>query len=57
MDKTNTQRKVDAARIRIGILQGLRKSGAGHIGGSMSMAELMAVLYGGEMNVRPNQPQ
>ena len=48
--------KIQAARIRIGILKGLRKAGAGHIGGSMSMADLMAVLYGGVMNVRPKEP-
>ena len=29
----------------------------GHVGGSMSMAELMAVLYGESMNVNPQNPQ
>ncbi|MCD8352012.1 MAG: transketolase [Planctomycetaceae bacterium] len=57
MYKTDIELKIDADRIRIGILKGLRKCGAGHIGGSMSMAELMAVLYGGVMNIRPEQPQ
>ncbi|MCC8167127.1 MAG: transketolase [Planctomycetes bacterium] len=56
MYKNEMELKIDAARIRIGILKGLRKSGAGHIGGSMSMADLMAVLYGGIMRVRPEQP-
>lgn len=56
MYKTDRELKIDANRIRIGVLKGLRKSGAGHIGGSMSMAELMAVLYGGIMRVRPEQP-
>lgn len=56
MYKTDKELKLDAARIRIGILKGLRKAGAGHVGGSMSMAELMAVLYGGVMRVRPDQP-
>lgn len=56
MYKNDTELKIDAARIRIGVLKGLRKSGAGHVGGSMSMAELMAVLYGGAMRVRPEQP-
>lgn len=56
MYKTDLELKIDAARIRIGILKGLRKSRAGHVGGSMSMAELMAVLYGGIMRVRPEQP-
>lgn len=56
MSKSNAELEVDAARIRIGVLKGLRKVGAGHIGGSMSMADLMAVLYGGAMNVKPEQP-
>lgn len=57
MQKNDVDLKIDAARIRIGILEGLRKSGAGHVGGSMSMADLMAVLYGGVMRVRPNDPR
>lgn len=56
MFKTDTELKIDAARIRIGILKGLRRVGAGHVGGSMSMAELMAVLYGGVMRVSPEHP-
>ncbi len=56
MNKTDRELRMDADRIRIGVLKGLRKSGAGHIGGSMSMAELLAVLYGGVMRVRPDQP-
>lgn len=54
--KSKTDLEIDAARIRIGVLKGLRKAGAGHIGGSMSMAELLAVLYGGVMRVRPEEP-
>ncbi len=56
MEKSDLELQVDAARIRIGILKGLRASGAGHVGGSMSMADLMAVLYGGVMRFRPDQP-
>ncbi len=51
-----TQLKADAVRVRMGILRGLKKYGVGHLGGSMSMADLMAVLYGGVMNVRPEEP-
>ncbi|MDR1043251.1 MAG: transketolase [Clostridiales Family XIII bacterium] len=46
----------DAANIRKGILYGLKGVGAGHIGGSMSMVEIMAALYGGLMNVDPADP-
>lgn len=46
-----------AAQIRLATLRGLHKLGAGHIGGSMSMADLMSVLYGGVMNVNPENPR
>lgn len=29
----------------------------GHVGGSLSLAEVLAVLYGGEMNVDPSDPK
>ncbi|MHB1315441.1 MAG: transketolase [Christensenellales bacterium] len=46
-----------AAQIRIEILKQIAGIGMGHVGGSMDMAELMAVLYGGEMNVDPKNTQ
>lgn len=46
-----------AAKIRVATLKGISKIGAGHVGGSMSMAELMAVLYGDVMNVDPKNPK
>lgn len=46
-----------AAQIRITILMGLRELGFGHVGGSMSMVELMAALYGECMNIDPKNPQ
>ena len=45
-----------AANIRITILKGLRELGFGHVGGSMSMVELMAALYGECMNIDPTNP-
>lgn len=45
-----------AAQIRITALRGLGAVGAGHVGGTMSMCDLMAVLYGGEMNIDPHNP-
>ena len=45
-----------AAEIRIGILEQLRAKGVGHAGGTMSAAELLAVLYGREMRVRAEEP-
>ena len=56
-DKKETQMlQAFAAEIRIGILEQLRAKGVGHAGGSMSVAELIAVLYGKEMHFRPEQP-
>lgn len=55
MNETVTQ-QIFAAKIRMTTLRGLRKIGAGHIGGAMSMADLMAVLYSGVMRVDPQEP-
>lgn len=57
MTKQIRELKIDAANIRIGILDALEKVSAGHIGGSMSMADLMAVLYGGVMKVDSQNPK
>ncbi|HWQ80339.1 MAG TPA: transketolase [Anaerovoracaceae bacterium] len=45
-----------ATNIRITMLKGLRELGFGHVGGSMSIAELMAALYGECMNIDPKNP-
>lgn len=45
-----------AWRIRRGIIEELASKGGGHIGGTLDLAELFAVLYGGIMNVRPEEP-
>ena len=46
-----------AAEIRLYILKQLTHLGFGHAGGSLSIADLVAVLYNGEMNVDPRAPQ
>ncbi len=46
-----------AARIRKAALRAMRNAGAGHVGGSMSMADLMAVLYGDVMKIDPKNPK
>ncbi len=51
------QLKILACKIRMETIRALGKVGAGHIGGAMSMADLMAVLYGGVMRVDPEQPR
>jgi len=42
--------------IRIAILEQLKSRGFGHAGGSLSSAELMAVLYGDQMRIDPKNP-
>ncbi len=45
-----------ALEIRIGIVETIKSLGSGHIGGSLSVADLLAVLYGGEMRIDPQNP-
>ncbi|MDR0812615.1 MAG: transketolase [Oscillospiraceae bacterium] len=45
-----------AGKIRVGVIEQLRAFGQGHIGGAMSIADTLAVLYGGVMFVDPKNP-
>jgi len=47
---------VFAARIRLDILKMLTNIGYGHLGGSFSIVELMAVLYGKQLKYDANNP-
>ena len=51
------QARIFAAQIRIETLKALGHLGFGHLGGSLSIADLLAVLYSGEMKVDPSQSQ
>lgn len=59
MDKQGKmqQLKVFAAEIRLETLKIIGSLGFGHVGGSMSLADLMAVLYGEMMNVSVEDPR
>ena len=46
-----------ALEIRIALLEELKARGFGHIGGSLSVCDLLAVLYGKVMNYRPEDPK
>lgn len=46
-----------AMKIRKDVLEMLLKFGSGHLGGSMSIADLMAVLYGKDLAYDPNNPR
>lgn len=45
-----------AADIRTQIIRMISKVGSGHVGGSLSIADLMACLYGGQMKINPAMP-
>jgi transketolase len=46
-----------ALQIRIGTVECIKSRGFGHIGGSLSVADALAVLYGTVMHVDPANPQ
>lgn len=45
-----------ATKIRIGAIEEFKARGFGHIGGSLSVCDLLAVLYGDVMRYDPNEP-
>ena len=49
--------RVFAAQIRLETLKTIGSLGFGHVGGSMSVADALAVLYGGVMNIDPKNPR
>lgn len=49
--------KIFAADIRIQCMEQFRAIGVGHVGGSMSICDLMACLYGKLMRVDPSNPR
>ncbi len=49
--------KVLAAQIRMETMKIIGSRGFGHVGGSMSMADAMAVLYGAYMKIDPKNPR
>ena len=46
-----------AAKIRLGVIESTHAAGAGHPGGSLSIADILAYLYFEEMNVDPTNPK
>lgn len=56
---SNLKKELDAfaLQIRIGTVEAIKSRGFGHIGGSMSVADALAVLYGSVMKVDPANPQ
>ena len=48
--------KALACRIRAAAIEAIHAIGQGHIGGALSIADVLAVLYGGEMRFDPQNP-
>lgn len=53
---TGNELKKFAADVRIATVKCLEHRGFGHIGGCLSIADVLTVLYNGEMNVDPADP-
>lgn len=57
----NIEEKIElenlATKIRIDSVEAIQHMGAGHIGGSLSIVSLLAVLYGKQMKYDPKNPQ
>ena len=59
LDKTVDFEKLKllSAEIRKETTRAIGSAGFGHIGGSASIADVLAVLYGGMMRIRPEEPK
>ena len=49
--------KETAAKVRLGVLEGVHAASSGHPGGSLSIADIITYLYFEEMNVDPKNPK
>ncbi|MGA2513648.1 MAG: transketolase [Candidatus Limnocylindrales bacterium] len=45
-----------ARRIRVGVIRGVNEAKAGHLGGPLSAADILAALYFRVMRIRPDEP-
>lgn len=58
MDATlKKQLEITAAKVRMGIIEGVYQAKAGHPGGSLSVADMLTYLYMARMNVDPKNPE
>lgn len=53
---TELELQQNALKIRQGIISAIRANQGGHIGGSLDLADMMAVVYSDFMRVKPEQP-
>ena len=47
--------KTLATKIRVHVLKMTHRAGSAHVGSSLSIADILAVLYGGILRVDPNR--
>lgn len=58
MEKNEKKRlQITAAKIRMGIIEGVYNAKSGHPGGSLSIADVLTYLYFKEMNINPENPK
>ncbi|MBR5411378.1 MAG: transketolase [Clostridia bacterium] len=58
MDQSKKQRlKIEAVKIRQGIIESTYRAKSGHPGGSLSIADLLSYLYFHEMKIDPAEPK
>lgn len=55
--KTKNKLKLDACKVRKGIIIGVYNAKSGHPGGSLSIADIMTYLYLYKMNIDPKNPR
>ena len=46
-----------AVKIRMAALEAIHSLGSGHLGGALSICDVLAALYGGEMRINVNDPK
>ena len=56
LEYTAEELEAIAHDIRVDVIESLHCAGSGHPGGSLSIAEIMSVLYFHEMNLDPANP-
>ena len=56
-DKLKKDLQKLAIQIRMGVVEEIKARGFGHLGGSLSVCDALAVLYGKEMKIDPQNPQ
>ena len=56
-DTEKKQLKITAAKVRLGIIEGVFNAKSGHPGGSLSAADIFTYLYFKELNIDPENPK